>query len=1165
MKHISILLLALFSAIQAAQAKDLDVNLIKDLKSWQNLSATSEGEATFSSGKTISFTYPDGQMGWHRKGLEMVHDRAGYWRDQYGIRFDLYSPVTSIVVGTAAIKTAPNLLGSEYVVDTFTSNIAIAGKGWHTVTIPIESFSYEKSRPAIIEAIKTFELTIESATTNDEPFRIRAPRLIKADRVHLHSAIRSESAERGKDVVYQLELTNHTDQAQAITLSRIVQGREVMDTRITPNILTIAPDASESAEIRVTVSERVPPGGHEKQLIQAIANGVNAGQIEYITLSRMEHPYIMHTPERWDDIFEKIETVDWAKKAAQEYLAKADKWQVPSIKRDNISNRTNTPYLYHSDSSNDFFDACVAYKLSGNIKYAQKAALYLRQMADPEIGYPRTNQVNQNNLVKEGAMFQYFAMGYDIIYDSGALTDEDHQNIEKTFRLFHKVINQHIAQSTIGNWQVAEALGCIYTGLVIQDMAVVERFMHGPGGFYDQITHGTMGDGWWFECSIGYNAWVSREFTQLALALQPWGTDILHASFPASYSKEYNILGDDVEKRKRDYYGMPFHKFGPVHKPYVKITDMWEAMIPYIDYEGVMFALNDSTEKKFEGLDYEVAYFAYKDTKYAAIIKNAAERDLLYGLELPEDTPELGKGSAYSDNVGVAMLRSTQEDPRERIQAVLKYGTHGGYHGHFDRAGLNSLMRYGRSFYNPEHIWYSYPNFMYKFFVQTSLPHNMVVVDMKQQEPVESDRLLFAEGEMIQATAVETNARWSNPPYGGIYYDDFQRPFQEKTWHEGRHVPQPENEPKYGSIGEYGERITQRRLMAVTDDYVVIADHLQGNEDHIFDCLFNIKGFQGIEADSVTHTRHTEQMHPDPVLAAQFITDCNWYDTTGTTKVSFETQFGKGADNAGTRIYGKPGSLFMDVYSAWPKEREVMIGTLPEAHGVNRKFWYSVIGDGKTLAEGKFGAWVLGRDEIDVSVEGVKTLTLQTKADFNNNAPKTLFWGNPVLITETGETIDLNLLKLKYDQIDTSPKSGTDYQGGPVKIAGRRFESTLPANPFKANEDGTINVSLKSLNASRFQASVGGDYPLGDETWRRKSLSFRTQGTETQYLTVIEPFEKDSVVKSVNAHSAREIEVMLKDGRKHILTINNLEQGSDISVSIKEFKSGKLLREETIR
>src|SRR5439155_20323211 len=131
------------------------------------------------------------------------------------------------------------------------------------------------------------------------------------------------------------------------------------------------------------------------------------------------------------------------------------------------------------------------------------------------------------------------------------------------------------------------------------------------------------------------------------------------------------------------------------------------------------------------------------------------QRSLLYGVpDLPEKTPDVSSLSAYADNAGVAMLRSqTPNRPQSgQIQAALHYGTHGWAHGHFDRTDLLSLMRYGRSFYNPEMIWYGYEPFMYKFYVQSSISKNMVVVDQLMQEPVESDRLLFHTGQMMQAT-----------------------------------------------------------------------------------------------------------------------------------------------------------------------------------------------------------------------------------------------------------------------------------------------------------------------------------------------------------------------------------------------------------------------------
>lgn len=78
-------------------------------------------------------------------------------------------------------------------------------------------------------------------------------------------------------------------------------------------------------------------------------------------------------------------------------------------------------------------------------------------------------------------------------------------------------------------------------------------------------------------------------------------------------------------------------------------------------------------------------------------------------------------------------------------------------------------MRYGRSFYNPETSCFGYGDYIYKWWVQPSMSHNMVVVDGLQQEPTSCNQLLFHTGPMLQAVCVETEARWSNPPYMGGY------------------------------------------------------------------------------------------------------------------------------------------------------------------------------------------------------------------------------------------------------------------------------------------------------------------------------------------------------------------------------------------------------------
>ena len=448
------------------------------------------------------------------------------------------------------------------------------------------------------------------------------------------------------------------------------------------------------------------------------------------------------------------------------------------------------------------------------------------------------------------------------------------------------------------------------------------------------------------------------------------------------------------------------------------------------------------------------------------------------------------------------MLRSqTPARPiREQIQAVLHYGTHGWAHGHFDRTGLLSLMRYGRSFFSPESIFYVYEPFMYKFYCQCSVSQNMVTVDQKMQEAAESQRLLFHSGPAMQATVVETETRWSDPPYGGMVYSYVPvKTFAEKCWREGRSVPIPDDAPEYGSLGRYTEKILQRRVMVVTDDYIVLADCLRGDQRHEFDNLLQIKGFQGLDAASKTHLRHDAQWDPDPWGSAQFVTDCDWYEVQAPARARFEMRWGPGADNEGTLApHSEDGVLKMDVHTLWPPRQRIMVGTAPEHHDTQKRLFYTVRGDGVVLAEGRFGAWILGQADIDVSLEGVDILELETRVEIS--LKPTVFWAGARVLTRDGREIALSEMPATFENVLQPPHAAQDYFGGPIKIVGQPYEQATPGQPEDDARPARVSVDLSGLNATRFRATLGGDYPLGDERQRRKTYAVHAEGEQAQFF-----------------------------------------------------------------
>lgn len=1143
----------------------------------------------FKANGTITLREPDGKLGQYKHGFRLLNDSAAEWQKLYGLQFEVNLPDTCEVELTASVCRFQRTATPETPVD---ATVRLIGKGWHTVTLPWSAFNFEQANDAFLKSVKTFQLSGKLNDGSTARFQLRNARVLKAPLVSLEAGVRGKSAANqsgGSVVDYDVAVGNCSTVPQSIVLSFIKYGWEEMIATVDPASLSLGPGETREVKVRVQVPERVPPGGHESQVLQAIANGeaARAAQLKFITTAEVPHPYILHTWARWQEVRDKVKNYSWARESADELIRRARAWHVPDIADPaKAPDDTYGPYVFATTTENDLMACGCAWQLTHDKTFAGKIALFLRRLSDPDHGYPATFRACNQSLVQEGHFFQHVAMCYDMALDSGVFSDSDRRQIEKTFRQYMETINRASDYGPINNWNVSEVCGAFYCALAMGDLAAADRWFSGPSGIRDQLAKGVMDDGWWNECSISYNTWVASEFTQLALAYEPFGVNFRDMKVPAGFSPRVMLVSElsggtrigGTPEEQRKPFGMEPNTFGPDTKPYRDIKMMWDSLLPFLDYRSVMFGVNDSTENVISGprteigaAPFELAYYVFRDPAYAAVIKNGhGLRDLLYGVpELPKESPEHFRDSAYADNVGLVMLRSqtTNRPMREQIQATLHYGTHGWAHGHYDRTDLLSIMRYGRSFWNPESVFWAYEPFMYKFYCQCSVNHNMVVVDRKMQEAVPGKRLLFYSGEAMQATVVETDARWSNPPYGGMVYDYVPvKTFAEKCWREGRSVPIPANPPRYGSLTGYTEPVLQRRALIVTDDYIVLADWLRGTNVHTFESLLQMKGFQGLDAAAKRFLRHDAQWDANPIGSAQFVSDCDWYEVNAPARSRFEMRFGPGADNEGSRTIGNAaGVLKTDVYSLWPPQQQIMIAAAPEMFPVEKRLFYTVCGDGKELTRGQFGAWILGSTNIDVPIEGVKQLELETRTELSKTP--TLFWANARVLTRDGKVIPARDLPLKFENIEQPGETGKDYFGGPIKIVGQGYESAIPAQPVKNDERAFVRLDLTGIDAVRFKAVLGGDYPPGDETQRRRVYAVRApEGTEARFLALIEPYENDPLIKNTVAVDADHMRVELVDGRIQEIALRHFTgNGADIEVGITETKNGELLRQESTR
>lgn len=1158
LQFLTVLCLLIVSGVFAQATQQIGAINFSD---WSGIKKVKKNIATVSEGDTISYTYAH-QNRIYFPGIKrpFLGDAAD-WTQFKGLAFEVYFKKQTSAKITATFKVDSLDYGDLNPVST--ANIQLNGKGWHKVFIPWNLFDVDAGqREATLFAVKHLLLSVTSKENN--AYQIKNVKLSKGATTFLAADIKGKSSKTGTKVQYEVEVGNTTNTTQGIQLKIEKMGWESMQASVEPNVFNLLPGEIKKAILTVNIPEHLPQGIREKQIVKAIANGSgeSTASIDFTTAVSIPFPNIVFTKEGWDKVRAKVDQYDWAKEGLQEYIKKAEKWKVPN--GTDFFKETERPLgqSIFSTDGREIYACAIAYQLTGNEDYAVKCLKLLRRLINPKTGYPATLVGGSNSFVGEGKFWQSVGRMYDLIRTSPQVTAEDKRLTEETFRLF---VNQTLKGNTkgaISNWNVAELTAATYCALNLQDWNLIDQLLNGPTGIYKHLGHGIMNDGWWYECAVGYNTWVATEFTEIGLALEPWGINFKDRTFPIGTTKHFSLLSS---RRQGGIMGMEFEKWGKIERNSVKIKDMWDASIPFMDFRGVLLAVNDAVEGKLSGQSYELAYYVYGDPEYAAIINRGKKRDLLYGVpDLPKVTSEKMSVSAYADNMGIVQLRSqtNNREQSEQIQAAMHYGSHGGYHGHFDRTNLVHMSRYGRSFYGTLMFWYGYGSYLYKFWKQVSLNKNMVVVDQKMQQPVENKRLLFHSGDMMQATAIETNSKWSYPPYGGIHYKSEQT-FAEKVWDEGRSIPIPENAPKYSEVTGYTEPVLQRRAMVVLDDYIVMADYLKGNQEHEFDWMFQAKGFREITSDKTTFKKHTNQMDTNPIGSAQFITDCNWYDVEGTSRTKFEMCWGDGCDNEGVRLpHSLDGPLKIDVFNAWPKKSEVMIGTSTEGFYVNKKLWYSVIADDKEIHVDSTGAWILGSKKVSVDISGKKKLELTTKTPgkVNNN---TVFWGDAKLILKDGSSVHVSSLPVFYDNVLIPEIKGKDYYNGPIKIGGEPMEYSTPGMPVNNRKTAKVTIDLRGLDVVRFEAKIGGDFPLGDESSRLKSMAVRTKGKQARYLSVVEPYENESVIKSVDAKNENELEVTLKDGRVQHITIKDIDSKTgNINVVVKEYKNGKLVREE---
>jgi hypothetical protein len=280
------------------------------------------------------------------------------------------------------------------------------------------------------------------------------------------------------------------------------------------------------------------------------------------------------------------------------------------------------------------------------------------------------------------------AWGYALVKDT--LSEADRKHIEQDLLVAAaNVIREH--KMSIHNIQCWKNSAVGLAGYAAGNKELVREAIDDPArGFRVQIEKGVTADGLWYEGSLGYHSYTMSALWPLAEAARLEGTNL--------YSEHYSKLWD-----------------APLALAF-----------PNGDPPG--FADNGGANVLQLAPIYELAYARWKKPEYAHLAARS-HRDTLFSLLNGSEQIPTGamipETSSLLKEAGFAMLRGGG------TAAAMRFGMHGGGHGHPDKLNLVTYGGGANLGLDPGSINYGVP--LHREWYRSTIAHNTVSVDQKLQ------------------------------------------------------------------------------------------------------------------------------------------------------------------------------------------------------------------------------------------------------------------------------------------------------------------------------------------------------------------------------------------------------------------------------------------------
>ncbi|MBI4891701.1 MAG: heparinase II/III family protein [Acidobacteria bacterium] len=348
------------------------------------------------------------------------------------------------------------------------------------------------------------------------------------------------------------------------------------------------------------------------------------------------------------------------------------------------------------DLANAARDLALAYRWTGERAYAEQSAWILKEKARKYLTYALHDKDNKttrsgarmhSQTLDESVWLLPVAWAYDLLRGVDVFTPEERAEIENNLlREAVKTIQRNDAG--MSNWQSWHNAAIGAVGFALGDEELIRAAIDGKSGFRYQMANSVTPDGFWYEGAWGYHFYALDPLLRLATMAGQGGYDL--------FSSE------------------------PLKK-------MFDAPLYMVLPSGNLPAFNDSKEVNLYGYDtlYEYAYARYGEQQYAAVLgrRTRGLNALLFGAEEAPPVAIEGLRSAALPESGYVILRAPEGDHT----VAMKYGPHGGGHGHYDKLNFVSFANGATQALDPGTQSYAAPT--HGTWDKLTIAHNTVTVD----------------------------------------------------------------------------------------------------------------------------------------------------------------------------------------------------------------------------------------------------------------------------------------------------------------------------------------------------------------------------------------------------------------------------------------------------